>query len=231
METKYYLYIKTSPFGLKYLGKTIKNPFTYLGSGKIWKRHLAKHMLTIEDIKTEVVFETNNLEELINKGIELSLLYNIVESKEWANLREERGDGGDTSKFIDYSNINFHNSERSKHLNNFINEEDKKQKLKERANKIDYKNTERLRKIKENTNFEEREKKRLENTDYTKFLWKTHEKNKKPVLQFNIDGEFLNEFDSAASAAKSLGCNSGGNITNCCKGRCKSSMGYIWKYK
>ena len=25
METKYYLYIKTSPFGLKYLGKTTKN--------------------------------------------------------------------------------------------------------------------------------------------------------------------------------------------------------------
>ena len=58
METKYYLYIKTSPFGLKYLGKTTKNPFTYLGSGKIWKRHIAKHSLTVDDIETEVVFET-----------------------------------------------------------------------------------------------------------------------------------------------------------------------------
>jgi hypothetical protein len=104
METKYYLYIKTSPFGLKYLGKTTKNPFTYLGSGKIWKRHIAKHSLTFEDIETEVVFETDDINQLIKKGIELSLLYNIVESKEWANLREERGDGGDTSKFIDFSN-------------------------------------------------------------------------------------------------------------------------------
>ena len=131
METKYYLYIKTSPFGLKYLGKTTKNPFTYLGSGKIWKRHIAKYSLKFDDIKTEVVFETYDLEQLIKKGIELSSLYNIVESKEWANLCEERGDGGDTSKFIDFSNPIFHNPERSKHLNSFIDEEDKKQKLKE----------------------------------------------------------------------------------------------------
>jgi hypothetical protein len=231
METKYYLYIKTSPFGLKYLGKTTKNPFTYLGSGKIWKRHIAKHSLTFENIETEVVFETDDINQLIKKGIELSLLYNIVESKEWANLREERGDGGDTSKFIDFSNPIFHNPERSKHLNSFIDEEDKKQKLKERASKIDYKNPERIRKIKENTDWEEKEKKRLENTDYSTFLWKTHEKNKKPVLQFDMDGNFLNEFDCAANAARSLGFSNGGNITNCCKGRCKSSMGYIWKYK
>lgn len=231
METKYYLYIKTSPFGLKYLGKTTKNPFTYLGSGKIWKRHIAKHSLTFEDIETEVVFETDDINQLIKKGIELSLLYNIVESKEWANLREERGDGGDTSKFIDFSNPVFYNPERSKHLNSFTDEEDKKQKLKERASKIDYKNPERIRKIKENTDWEEKEKKRLENTDYSTFLWKTHEKNKKPVLQFDMDGNFVNEFDCAANAARSLGFNNGGNITNCCKGRCKSSMGYKWKYK
>jgi hypothetical protein len=42
---------------------------------------------------------------------------------------------------------------------------------------------------------------------------------------------FLNEFDCAANAARSLGYNNGGNITNCCKGRCKSTMGYKWKYK
>ena len=102
METKYYLYIKTSPLGLRYLGKTTKNPNTYLGGGKIWKRHIKKHNFTIDDIETEIVFETNNVDELIKKGIELSNLYNIVESKEWANLREEAGDGGDTSKFIDF---------------------------------------------------------------------------------------------------------------------------------
>ena len=65
---KYYLYIKTSPMGLKYLGKTTKNPFIYNGSGKIWKRHLLKHKLTFNDIITEIIFETDDETELIKKG-------------------------------------------------------------------------------------------------------------------------------------------------------------------
>ena len=40
---KYYLYVKTSPLGLKYLGKTTKNPITYIGSGKLQNRHIKKY--------------------------------------------------------------------------------------------------------------------------------------------------------------------------------------------
>lgn len=233
METKYYLYIKTSPLGLKYLGKTTKDPFTYLGSGKIWKRHVKKHSLTMNDIKTEIVFETNNVDELIKKGVELSNLYNVVESKEWANLREECGDGGNTSKFIDFLNPVFHNPNRSKHLNEWlyrVTEEERKKILRERISKVDFK--ERTRKTKENTNWDSwKESIKKRKTDYSKFLNGVHEKNKKPVLQFDLDGNFVREFDSASSAAKSLGCNNGGNITNCCKGRCKSTLGYKWEYK
>lgn len=233
METKYYLYIKTSPLGLRYLGKTTKEPITYLGSGKIWKRHIKKHNFTINDIETEIVFETNNVDELIKKGIELSNLYNVVESKEWANLREESGDGGDTSKFIDFTNPVFHNSERSKHLNEWlknVSEDERKQILRERISKVDF--NERDKKTKENTDWDSwKESIKNRKTDYTKFLNKVHEKNKKPVLQFDLDGNFIREFDSASSAAKSLGCDNGGNITNCCKGRCKSTLGFKWKYK
>ena len=233
METKYYLYIKTSPLGLRYLGKTIKDPNTYLGSGKIWKRHIKKHNFTVDDIETEIVFETNNVDELIKKGIELSNLYNIVESKEWANLREEAGDGGDTSKFIDFSNPSFHNPNRSKHLNIWLNEvteEERKKILRDRISKVDFE--ERDKKTKENTDWDIwRESIKNRKTDYSKFLNKVHEKNKKPVLQFDLDDNLIREFDSAASAAKSLGYNNGGNITNCCKGRCKSTLGYKWKYK
>ena len=141
MDTKYYLYIKTSPLGLKYLGKTTKDPYTYMGSGIIWKRHIRKHNLTYNDIKTEIVFETNNSDELISKGLELSTLYNVVESKEWANLRQESGDGGDTSKFIDFSNPVFHDSNRSKHLNEWIknvSDDERKKSLRERISNIDF---------------------------------------------------------------------------------------------
>ena len=36
-----YLYVKThNKSGLKYLGKTIQNPFKYKGSGTYWLRHI-----------------------------------------------------------------------------------------------------------------------------------------------------------------------------------------------
>jgi hypothetical protein len=236
METKYYLYIKTSPYGLKYLGKTIKDPFTYIGSGKIWKRHINKHNLTINDITTEIVFETTNKDELISKGIELSKLYNIVESKEWANLREESGDGGDTSKYIDYSIPSFHRKSSWDHINKkkFDNEEEQKQYYLERAKLIDYKSEERKKKIKENTDWESwKESIKNRKTDYSKFLNRTHEKNKKPVLQFDLDGNFIMEHKSAADAVRYLNVKkySAGTITNCCKGKGETAIGYKWKYK
>lgn len=230
---KHYLYIKTSPFGLKYLGKTTKNPYTYMGSGKIWKRHIVKHNLTPNDIITEIILETENVDELIEKGIEVSEIYDVVKSNEWANLRLESGDGGDTSNHIDFTNPVFHKSERAKHLNEWLNtvtDAERKKILRERISKVNFE--ERSKKTKENTDWDSW-KKSIENrkTDYSKFIKKIHEKNKKPVIQFDLDGNFIQEFDCAANAAKSLGFNNGGNITNCCKGRCKSSMGYKWKYK
>ena len=55
-----YLYIKESPKGLKYLGKTEQNPETYLGSGTRWLNHIKKHKIKSEDIKTTILFETND---------------------------------------------------------------------------------------------------------------------------------------------------------------------------
>lgn len=93
-----FLYVKLSPKGLFYLGKTEKNPYTYLGSGLIWKRHLKKHNYKSDDIKTFILHETSNKGEMEKMGVYYSKLFNIVESKQWANLRVECGDGGDTSK-------------------------------------------------------------------------------------------------------------------------------------
>ena len=231
MVTKYYLYIKTSPIGLKYLGKTTKNPFAYLGSGKIWKRHIKKHNLTINDIRTEIILETNDVNELIEKGLELSLLYNVVESKEWANLREESGDGGDTSKFIDFTNPVFHNSERSKHLNEWlknVSEDERKQILRDRISKVDF--NERAKKAKENTDWDSwRESIKNRKTDYS-FLDKLHEQSKKPIYQLSQTDDIIREFKSAVDAARELGINVGA-IRHCLVGRNKTAFGYKWKYK
>jgi len=90
-----YLYVKThNKTGLKYLGKTAKDPFKYEGSGKWWKRHIKKHGY---DVTTDILLETDSNDEIRKEGLYYSKLWNIVESRDWANLTIEKGDGGDTS--------------------------------------------------------------------------------------------------------------------------------------
>ena len=89
----YYLYVKIhNKTGLKYLGYTSnKNPHKYKGSGVRWRFHLAKHG---NDYNTEILFRTESFEEIIYWGQYYSALWRIVSSDDWANLKEEAGDGG-----------------------------------------------------------------------------------------------------------------------------------------
>jgi len=88
-----FLYKKThKDTGLKYLGKTIAtDPYSYPGSGIYWTHHLTTHGYNVE---TEILRECQTEEELIYWGKYYSKLWNVVESKEWANLTEEAGPGG-----------------------------------------------------------------------------------------------------------------------------------------
>ncbi len=94
-----YLYVKThKKTGLKYLGVTTnKDPYTYTGSGVYWKNHLNKHGF---DYFTEILKECRTKDEVKEWGLYYSRLWNIVESNEWANLKEEQGDGGRQSKEV-----------------------------------------------------------------------------------------------------------------------------------
>jgi hypothetical protein len=95
--TIYTLYIKTHKItGLKYLGKTIQNPFKYNGSGTDWKLHLKKYG---NDHYTELVMECQSKEEFKYWGIYYSQLWNIVNAQDdygnkiWANRIPETGAG------------------------------------------------------------------------------------------------------------------------------------------
>lgn len=94
-----YLYVKThTKTGLKYLGiTTSKDPHLYSGSGIYWKNHLQKHGY---EYTTEILKECKNKDEIKEWGLYYSKLWNIVESKDWANLKEEQGDGGRQSKEV-----------------------------------------------------------------------------------------------------------------------------------
>lgn len=94
MSTTIYLYLKThNRTGLKYLGKTIQDPFKYKGSGKRWINHLKKHG---NDVTTEILFETTDKKKFSEVAIEYSKKWNIVDSDEFANFVLEEGQGGDT---------------------------------------------------------------------------------------------------------------------------------------
>lgn len=84
------LYVKThNKTGLKYFGKTSKkDPMKYKGSGKYWLKHLNKHG---NDTTTEIIKTFHDEIECKKFALDFSIKNNIVESKEWANLRLENG--------------------------------------------------------------------------------------------------------------------------------------------
>ena len=75
--------------GLKYLcyhNGTRENCFKYNGSGKYWTAHLKKHGYKI----STVILETKDTkEELIEYGLNYSKLWDVVKSKNYANLINE----------------------------------------------------------------------------------------------------------------------------------------------
>jgi hypothetical protein len=92
-----YLYVKQHNItGLKYFGKTSKNPYAYQGSGKYWISHIKQHgrkyvkTLWVSEVFTDKV-------NLVVAALKFSFENDIVNSMEWANLKIENGlDGGDS---------------------------------------------------------------------------------------------------------------------------------------
>ena len=53
------------------------------------------------------------------------------------------------------------------------------------------------------------------------------DRQKKPILQYDLDGNFIREWPSTIDVGKKVS----KQINNCLKGRCKSAYGYKWFYK
>lgn len=70
------------------------------------------------------------------------------------------------------------------------------------------------------------------NTNYGTRGKRAGEKQKKTVLQFDIDGSFIKEYASAKEAAKQFGNkNVAMQIGECCRGTQKTAHGFKWKFK
>jgi hypothetical protein len=63
--------------------------------------------------------------------------------------------------------------------------------------------------------------------DYVDWCFQTRNKEKrKPVLQFELNGNFVSEYKSASHTPFNLSA-----ITKACRGESKTMYGFIWKYK
>lgn len=96
MDKKIYLLLKThNKTGLKYLCRHITeyedSCYRYKGSGVYWTSHLEKYG---DDITTEIIAKCATIEEARTLGLHYSEKWNIVESKDFANLVPEDGQGG-----------------------------------------------------------------------------------------------------------------------------------------
>lgn len=70
--------------------------------------------------------------------------------------------------------------------------------------------------------------------------WCTHEYNNnygtrnerlsKPVLQFDLQGNFISEWPSTAKVEEETGMDHS-NISKCCSGNRSSAGGFVWRYK
>lgn len=53
--------------------------------------------------------------------------------------------------------------------------------------------------------------------------------NSKPVIQYDLDGNFIKEWSSLMEIERELGFNHA-NISKCCLGKQKTAYGFIWRY-
>jgi len=70
----------------------------------------------------------------------------------------------------------------------------------------------------------------FDNCRFIEFGENSAKDKRKAILQFDLKGIFIKEWDSQARASRELKI-SQGNITGCCAGNRKHASGFIWRFK
>lgn len=194
--------------GLKYFCKTAQLHWLnyYKGSGKYWKRHLAKNG---KDITVGVLGIYYDEQRCRNAALNFSRENNIVKSDEWANLIEENGlDGAPCGE----TNHNY--GKPSPCIGQ--KRPQTSAKLKGELNPMYGKPSAMRGKKNIGASLALKGRKRPEGGG----------KPSKPVICLDTNMEF----SSVSEAARY--CNGGSStISKCCLGKAKSAYGMRWKYK
>ena len=218
-----------------YIGQDINNNYLYIGSGTILKNAIKKYGK--ENFKKEILESCSSKEELDLKEEYWINYYNSTDKTIGYNIAN--GGGGcvgckhteETKQKMSANTSGNKNPMFNKSLEDIwrgkgLNEQEiKEKKEKWLSNHNTY--------FRDNNPF--KGSKRIGNKN--PFFNRNHsintkkilseKANKKRVLQYTINGEFIKEWESTMDVYKVLKI----NCRNCCRGLSKTACGYIWKYK
>ena len=191
-----------------YIGMTSLNPQIRWRGRYRGKMNEAIHEFPLDLCwKKHIEFQTTNKNQALELEAELMKWYDSVENGYNVSAYDSHSckHSEETKKKLSESHTGEKNYWYGKHLS----EEHKKKMSESLGGRI----------------FSEETKKRMSESKFGNHCAPT-----KSVLQFSKDGEFIAEYSSIMEAERKTGFNSG-HICKCCKGKLKSTGGYIWKYK
>ena len=204
--------------GKKYIGKDTNNRSNYLGSGTYIKQAIQEYGKN--NFKKTILEYCNSKEEL------------ILKEEYWL----KKFDAENNPEFYNKTNKSFGNSGQTEEGKRKISiakkgwQPTKEQKIKMSENRKGHLiyTEEWKQKISQSTKgikkSEDWKKQQSENK-------KGNTNRRKKVIQYDVNGNFIKEWDYVLEAAYSLGKKTGAAITEVCSGKRKSIYGYIWKYK
>lgn len=179
----------------------------------VWKNIVSKTQYEVE-----ILFESDNYEFIKEKEKEFIKLYGRINKN--SGILANLTDGGDG--FIGYVPSK---EKIEKHKLFMIGKkQSKEQKQKRVDSRKGYKHSEETkRKIANSHKGKKVSKEHIEKLHKGQIL-----ANSKPIIQYDLEGNFIKEWQSATVAAKEFGLHPT-SIRHCVQGKTKTSGGYIWK--
>lgn len=206
--------------GKMYIGQAKGNPAIRWGKGysKCPLFYNAIKKYGWDNFEHKILAENLTINEANEKEIYFISVYNTTNIKFGYNLQR----GGKNGLHSDETKLKISISNKGKHKmfgesNPFYGKTHTKETIKVIAEK----NTGKKHSI------ETIEK--MKNDPRRSFKGTAHPQSK-PVLQFDLCGHFIKEWDYINQARDCLGVDAS-TIVRCCKGKQKTAGGYIWKYK
>jgi NUMOD3 motif len=229
MENKYYLYRhirldKNEPF---YIGIGTKSNRQHPNIKSEYKRayeinrkesYIWNNIVSKTEYEIEILFESNDYNFIKEKEKEFIKLYGRINKN--SGCLSNMTDGGDGT--IGY----IPSKEQVENHRNFLigrkqSEETKQKRLESRRG---YKHSEETRvKISNSHKGKKTAKEHLEKLYKGQII-----ANSKPILQYDLDGNLIKEWQSATIASKEFGLHPT-SIRHCVQGKTKTSGGFIWK--